>query len=108
VVERRREIGVMRAIGAQSSVVFRVFTGEGLALGALSWVLGVPLSYPAARLFGNAVGLAMLGAELMDFQFSLFAVGLWLVLVLALSALASVWPAFRATRVSVREVLAYE
>ena len=108
VVERRREIGVMRAIGAQSSAVFRVFTGEGLALGALSWVLAVPLSYPAARLFGNAVGLAMLGAELMDFQFSLFAVGLWLVLVLALSALASVWPAFRAMRVSVREALAYE
>jgi putative ABC transport system permease protein len=108
VVERRREIGVMRAIGARSSVVFRVFTGEGLALGALSWVLAVLLSYPAAQLFGNAVGLALLGAELMDFQFSLFAVGLWLLLVLALSALASVWPALRAVRVSVREALAYE
>jgi putative ABC transport system permease protein len=108
VVERRREIGVMRAIGARSSVVFRVFTGEGLVLGALSWVLAVPLSYPAARFFGNAVGQALLGAELMDFQFSFFAVGLWLVLVLVLSALASVWPALRAVRVSVREALAYE
>ncbi|MBN1976636.1 MAG: ABC transporter permease [Anaerolineae bacterium] len=108
VVERRREIGVMRAIGAHSSAIFRVFVGEGLALGVLSWLLAVPLSYPAARLFGRAVGLALLGADLMDFQFSLFAVGLWLVLVLALSALASVWPALRAVRVSVREALAYE
>jgi putative ABC transport system permease protein len=108
VVERRREIGVMRAIGARSSVVFRVFTGEGLALGALSWVLAVLFSYPAARLFSMAVGLALFETDLADSQYSLFAVGLWLVLVLALSALAGVWPALRAVRVSVREALAYE
>ena len=108
VVERRREIGVMRAIGARSSAIFRIFVGEGLALGMWSWLLAVPLSYPAARFFGRAVGLALLGADLMDFQYSLPSVGIWLMLVVALSALASTWPALRATRVSVREALAYE
>jgi putative ABC transport system permease protein len=108
VAERRREIGVMRAVGARSSAVFCVFVAEGLAMGILSWLLTVPLSYPAARLLGMAIGLALFQADLADFQFSLSSVGVWLVLVLAISALASAWPAFRATRVSVREALAYE
>ena len=108
VVERRREIGVMRAVGARSSAIFGVFVGEGLALGVLSWLLATPLSYPAARLFGRAVGLALLGADLMDFRYSLPSVGIWFALVVALSVLASTWPAWRAMRVSVRETLAYE
>jgi putative ABC transport system permease protein len=106
VVERMREVGVMRAIGAVSSDVFAVFLAEGVFLGVLSWLLAVPLSYPCARVFGNALG-STFGAPL-DFAYSLPSVFVWLVLVAVLSALSSVWPAFRATRVSVREALAYE
>jgi putative ABC transport system permease protein len=106
VVERMREVGVMRAIGAVSSDIFAVFLGEGVSLGMLSWLLAVPLSYPCARAFGNAIG-STFGASL-DFDYSLPSVLIWLVLVTVLSALASVWPALRATRVSVREALAYE
>lgn len=106
VVERMRGVGVMRAIGAVSSDVFAVFLGEGVSLGVLSWLLAVPLSYPCARAFGNAIG-STFGAPL-DFDYSLPSVLIWLVLVIVLSVLASLWPAWRATRVSVREALAYE
>jgi ABC-type lipoprotein release transport system permease subunit len=44
----------------------------------------------------------------LDFSYSMGAVLLWLAIVLVLSALASLWPALRATQVSVREALAYE
>ncbi|MBN1811630.1 MAG: ABC transporter permease [Anaerolineae bacterium] len=106
VVERMREVGVMRATGAVSSDVFAVFLGEGVSLGVLSWLLAMPLSYPCARAFGNAIGLTF-GAPL-DFDYSLPSIFIWLILVTVLSALASLWPAWRATRVSVREALAYE
>jgi putative ABC transport system permease protein len=107
VVERGREIGVMRSIGATSLSVAGIFVAEGVFVGALSWLLAMPLSYPSAWVFGNLVGNAVLEMPL-DFKFSVNGAMLWLGIVLVLSALASLWPALRATRVSVREALAYE
>jgi putative ABC transport system permease protein len=107
VIERMREIGIMRATGALSSTIFGIFVGEGMFLGVLSWLLAVPLSYPGARLFSAALGLALFQTEL-EFRYSVPSVAAWLALVLVLSALSSLWPAWRATRVSVREALAYE
>ena len=107
VIERMREIGIMRAIGARTSAIFGIFVGEGMSVGVLSWLLAVPLSYPGARLFSRALGLAIFQTEL-EFRYSVPSVVVWLVIVTALSALASLWPAWRATRVSVREALAYE
>jgi putative ABC transport system permease protein len=107
VVERGREIGVMRAIGATSPAVAGMIVGEGVVVGVLSWLFAVPLSYPGARAVSDAAGYPFMGAPL-DFRYSLGGVALWLAMVVALSALASLWPALRATRVSVREALAYE
>jgi putative ABC transport system permease protein len=107
VVERRREIGVMRAVGASSPAVASIFIGEGALLGVLSWLLAVPLSYPAARIISDGVGYPFMGAPL-DFRYSTGGSLAWLAIVAVLSLLASLWPALQATRVSVREVLAYE
>jgi putative ABC transport system permease protein len=107
VVERGREIGVMRSIGATSLSVVGIFVVEGMFVGALSWLLAVPVSYPGALAFSSLVGNAVLEMPL-DFKFSVHGAVLWLGVVLALSAVASLWPALRATRVSVREALAYE
>jgi len=107
VVERGREIGVMRAVGATSPAISGIFVGEGVLLGALSWLLAVPLSYPLALAFSNVVGNALLRTPL-DFQYSVGGVFLWLLIVVARSALASLWPALRATRISVRDALTYE
>ncbi|MEP7356620.1 MAG: FtsX-like permease family protein, partial [Anaerolineales bacterium] len=106
VLERRREIGVMRAVGASSGDVGFIFMGEGLLLGVLSWVLAVPISLAAGPYFVEAIGAAI------DFTavYHTFVPGifLWLGLVVVLSLLASGLPARRATRISVRESLAYE
>jgi putative ABC transport system permease protein len=105
VVERGREIGLMRAIGAASPMVASIFMGEGLLLGVVSWALAVPLSIPGGILFTGALSQALFP---MDFAFSAQGALTWLVIVSVLSVLASLWPALRATRISVRESLAYE
>jgi putative ABC transport system permease protein len=107
VVERGREIGVLRAIGATPAAVAGVFVGEGVLVGVVSWLLAVPLSYPGARMFSESVGTELFQFPL-DFRYSWDGVTLWLATVVALSVLASLGPALRATRISVREALAYE
>ena len=106
VLERRREIGVMRAVGASSGDVGFVFVTEGLLLGLLSWAMAVPISLLAGRYFVDALGVVI------DFpavyHYSVNGVWIWLAIVAVLSLLASWLPARRATRISVRESLAYE
>jgi len=107
VVERTREIGVMRAIGATAATIVGVFIMEGVLVGVLSWLLAVPLSAPGAYALSSVIGEAIVQIPL-DFTYSVNGALLWLLIVVALSALASLWTALRATKVSVRESLAYE
>ena len=107
VLERTREIGVLRAVGAPNRGVALVFVREGIVIGLLSWLLGSVLAFPLSKLLSDAVGMAMVGTPL-TFSYSVTGVWLWLVAVVALSALASFIPARNASRLTVREVLAYE
>jgi len=106
VVERSREIGVMRSFGGTSAAILGIFLFEGVLVGVLSWLVAVPISYPGARLFSDMVGKAF--NLPLDFDYSMPGVVTWFVIVVVLSALASLWPALRATQVSVREALSYE
>jgi len=106
VVERTKEIGVLRAIGARSRTILGIFVMEGLLQGVLSWVVSVPISVLASRLVAGSLGEAMFGATL-DYRYGWPAVGVWLAVILVISALASILPARGATRISVRDSLAY-
>ena len=105
VLERRREIGVMRAIGASSWTIARLFIGEGLILGWLSWLISLPLSIPAGRFMTQAIG----NAFSLDMVYNYTPLGaiLWFIIITILSIVASWMPARGATRISVRESLAY-
>jgi len=105
VLERRREIGVMRAIGASSRAVSGIFIGEGLILGLLSWVIALPLSIPAGRLMTAGLG-AVLNGEIV-YEYTLNGAFYWLGIIIVLSVVAGWFPARGATRISVRESLAY-
>jgi putative ABC transport system permease protein len=106
VIERGREIGVMRAIGARSRNIALLFVGEGLILGLLSWAIAVPLSLPAGRLMVDAIGGAI-GTEIV-YKYTPTGAIIWLAIIGLLSIVASWFPARRATRISVRESLAYQ
>jgi putative ABC transport system permease protein len=107
VLERIREIGVMRAIGASDGALMRIIISEGVFIGLLSWGFGVLLAWPIAHTLGQAIGATLLRETIND-RFSFPGAALWLLIVLVISALASVLPAQRAARLSVREVLSYE
>jgi ABC-type lipoprotein release transport system permease subunit len=49
VLERTREIGILRSIGARARHVRRIFAAEGLALALAGWLVGVPLGYLLER-----------------------------------------------------------
>jgi putative ABC transport system permease protein len=106
VLESTREIGVMRAIGASHGSIYQVFVTEGVVVGLLSWIGGVilsaPLSYGLVKLLEGAIAMPL------SYAFSWPAVGGWLLVVTAISALASLLPAFNASQVSVRDAIAYE
>ncbi|QDR82306.1 ABC transporter permease [Sporomusa termitida] len=107
VLERTREIGIMRAIGASGVDIGKVFVIEALCIGILSWLLGAVLALPVAALLSYQVGVLFLQSPL-TFSFSFLGVGIWLALSTLLSVLASLMPAWNAARLSVREVLSYE
>jgi putative ABC transport system permease protein len=107
VVERSREIGVMRAIGATDGTVRGIFVGEGALIGLLAWLAGALLSLPLSKLLSDLLGDAFVQRPL-AFEPSLAGLSLWLGVVLALSVAGSFLPAWRASRIAVREVLAYE
>lgn len=106
VLERRREIGVMRAIGASSWTIFRMFIGEGLILGWLSWMIALPLSIPAGNIMVGALG----DAFQLDLVYNYTLVGAitWFFIITVLAIIASWLPARGATKISVRESLAYQ
>ncbi|HLO33694.1 MAG TPA: FtsX-like permease family protein [Anaerolineales bacterium] len=107
VLERRREIGVLRAIGAPNRSVAGVFILEGVAIGVMSWFLGSLLAIPIGKILSLAIGTAIMGVPL-TFSYSVLGLWLWLLIVVILSALSSFIPARNAARLTVREVLAYE
>ncbi len=106
VLERRREIGMMRAIGAPSGAIARLFIGEGLILGWLSWVISLPLSIPAGRLMTD--GLSAVFPIDIVFKYTPAGALYWLGIITVLSVVASLLPARGAMRISVRESLAYQ
>ena len=107
VVERSREIGVLRAVGASDRSVLTIFLVEGVLIGALSWVIGVLGSLPISRLLSDALGIVFADRPLSHAS-SIEAALAWAGIVLALAAVASLLPSWRASRLAVREILAYE
>jgi putative ABC transport system permease protein len=107
VLERTREIGVMRAIGASDGAVLQIVIVEGIVIGLLSWLIGTAAAFPLSKLLSDMVGESIMKATL-SYTFSTGGTVMWLGVVVILSALASFWPARNASRVTVREVLAYE
>lgn len=106
VIERTKEIGVLRAVGARSHTIIGIFVMEGVLQGMLSWLISIPISLLASPLVASSLGHAMFGATL-DYQYNWSAVGAWLALIIVISIFASIFPARGATRISVRDSLAY-
>ena len=107
VIERTREIGVMRAIGARSASIMSMFIMEGVVQGLISWIIAVPISLLVSPLMANALGVTIFQTPL-EFQFNYTALLTWLAIILVIALIAAVIPARNATRINVRQSLSYE
>lgn len=107
VLERTAEIGVLRAVGAHDRVVTRLVMSEGMFIGLASYLIGAVIALPITRLLSNLVNIAVFGSPAV---FSVTSQGylIWFGVILLLTTIASLGPARSATRLTIREVLAYE
>lgn len=106
VLERRREIGVLRSIGAGNRAIATLFITEGILIGWLSWLIAVPFSIAIGNGLTQAVESA-LGADF-TYVYSPLSLLYWFVIVTVLAVFASWAPTRQAIDVSVRESLSYE
>jgi putative ABC transport system permease protein len=107
VLERTREIGIMRAIGASNLSIQQIVVVEGIMIGLLSWAIGVGLAFPISKVLSDTVGNLFTGSPF-SYTYSIGGALIWLVLSLSLAIIASLLPAWNASRLTIREVLAYE
>jgi putative ABC transport system permease protein len=107
VLERTREIGVMRAIGASNGAVMQIVIVEGVLIGLISWIFGIILAYPLGWMLSDIVGMGFLRTSI-SYTYSTTGAIVWLFVVILLAIVASILPARSATSVPVRDVLAYE
>jgi putative ABC transport system permease protein len=107
VLERRREIGVLRAIGARGRSILGMVQLEGLVMALLGWLVSLPLSVPVSVVLGQAFGRIMFAVPTALTPDPGGALR-WLALVAVVSVLACAWPAWQAMRVPVASALQYE
>jgi putative ABC transport system permease protein len=104
VLERRREVGVLRSIGGSNERLVQIFVTEGLFLGIAGFLTGLLLGLPLAQLL---IGFISQNAFAVDFnfqpQFVLFTLGFALILTVG----ASLGPALGAARIKISNILRY-
>jgi putative ABC transport system permease protein len=107
ILERTREIGVLRAVGASNEAVRRVVVVEGVVVGLIAGIIGAALSVPVGWMLSGAVIQAVLKATV-NYQYSLQGLFIWVGIIVFIGIMSSLGPAQNAVRLSVREVLDYE
>jgi len=105
VLERRREIGILRAIGASDAHIAQTFLTEGIALGLGGWLIGILLGYPLGLFF-----ISLMQAVLfhIDFIYSPAMILLSFLFAMLIALVGSLAPAIGAARMRVGQVLRYE
>ena len=106
-LERTREIGIMRAVGASNRAIRRIVVGESITIGLMGWFFGTLLAYPLGQLLTSAIGSEVLESDI-HYRFATNWALYWLLIMGGIAVVASLWPARNASRVSVREALAYQ
>jgi putative ABC transport system permease protein len=107
VLSRTREIGVLRALGADSGALFRLVLVQALAVCLASCALAAALSLPLSGLLNRAIEETALHM-LLPLKISWEALAGMTAGACLLATIAAVAPAIRIQRLAIREAIAYE
>ena len=100
VTERRKEIGILKSLGASKGFIIRAIEGEAFMIGVLGVVLGLIVAFAAAFGIGRGFELA--------FEFSTGWVGTAVLIAIGGSLFGALYPAWRASAIDPVEVMANE
>ena len=111
ILERRREIGVLKSLGADNSDIRIMFLVESGVIGLIGASVGIMLGWVVTRI-ASFVAQKIMENEGVD-GMELFALPIWLILTalgfgIAVSVVAGLYPAARASRVDPVEALRSE
>ncbi len=106
VLERRREIAILRSLGASSRQIRRIFRAEGLVLALLGWFGGIGVGYALGRVVIHFIGDAFHTSFALRFPVWPLVVALVMTVVVALLVLH--FPLRRACRLQPGDALRYE
>ena len=106
VLERRREIAILRSLGARSRQIRRIYRAEGLALALLGWLGGIGVGYVLGRVLVHFIGDAFHTSFAL--RFPLWPLAVALVTTVVAAVLVLHFPLRRACRLQPGEALRYE
>jgi len=106
IIERTREFGVMKAIGASGSRIQRLVVFEGVFIVTVSCVVAVIPAMALTWAMGAGLGNLFLGTPI-PFEVSAQGIAIWILVVILGAVLATLAPASQAAHLTVREALAY-
>ncbi len=104
VFERQREIGVSRSVGASSIAIVRQFLLEGMVVGLIAWLIGLPLSY----LFGELLISMVPFGRVIVLKYTVLAPLIGFIGMLLVTVAATLYPALMAAHKTVSEILRYQ
>jgi putative ABC transport system permease protein len=102
-MERTREIGIMRAIGAPPYYITSMIVAEGVLIGIMSWVISFLLSWPLSKMISNQFGIIFFDAPL-EFSVSYSGFILWFIIVILFAAAASFYPSRNASKMEIQKL----
>jgi putative ABC transport system permease protein len=108
VLERRRELGVLRTIGATPPMVASIVILEAVFVATVAWALAVLSAWGIARGVNALVPAVTLFKDGVDFSLSAVGVAGWLLISVAIALVSSAVSAVAGARGSIREAIGYE
>jgi putative ABC transport system permease protein len=107
IVERLRELSILRAIGVNNRKLYQLTLTEGFLIGLMSWTIAVVVSIPVSYYLGNKF-FEIFFETTLNFDVSFTGILVWLAIIVVFSTVAVLIPARNANKQSIREGLSYE